>query len=109
MMKTQTHGEALVVTMEVSRLDSAIAVGFKNDVFELIEDGHTQLVFDMGSVDFIDSSGLGAMVSGLKKLGTAGTISLASLNPAAKKMLEMTRLDRVFDVHDNCQQALSTK
>jgi len=107
MMKTQTQGEALVVTMEVSRLDSAIAVGFKNSVFELIDDGHTKLVFDMGCVDFIDSSGLGAMVSGLKKLGAAGTMSLASLNPAAAKMLEMTRLDKVFSVHDTCEQALS--
>lgn len=109
MMKTQTHGESMVVTMEVSRLDSAIAVGFKNELFELIDNGHTQLVFDMGSVDFIDSSGLGAMVSGLKKLGGTGTMSLASLSPSAKKMLEMTRLDRVFDVHDTCQKALATK
>lgn len=109
MMNTEPFGDSLVVTMEVSRLDSSVAVDFKNQVFGFIDSGNTDLVIDMSNVEFVDSSGLGAMVSGLKKLGSTGSMAVVALTPAVSKMFEMTRLNRVFSIHDSCQQALEAK
>lgn len=76
----------------------------------LVEQGVNQIIVDLNQVPFIDSSGLAALVSGLKTLGgEAENLKLAAPQSQARLLFELTMFDRVFDIHDsveNAQQSL---
>ena len=88
-------------------LDYSFASTFKEEVLGLIKAGKKNLVIDLGGVNFVDSSGLGALVSILRAVtGVGGDICLCGLKPNIKSMLELTRLNRIFEIHANVQDAL---
>jgi len=92
-------GRACVVTPMVKKIDASVAVEFRNQLLDLVAKGEHRLVLNLGSVDFIDSSGLGALVSVLKNIGPEGRIKLFAVNEGVRSIFELTRLDRVFDIH----------
>jgi anti-sigma B factor antagonist len=61
----------------------------------------------MSQVSFIDSSGLGAVVSVLKHMGSQGKFHLVSVTPAVMAVLRLTRMDRVFKIFSTRQDALA--
>ncbi len=80
---------------------------FKEKVRMDIADGNQKLVIDLGQVDFVDSSGLGALISALKVLRAAdGDLKLANLTEQVRSVLEITRLLRVFDAYETAEEAL---
>jgi anti-sigma B factor antagonist len=94
-----TRDNATVVAPEGPRLDAEVAPEFRTALLNLINDGRGNLVVNLNAVDFIDSSGLGALVSALKRLkqsGQQGDIRLAHVKPPVQSALEIIRLHRVF-------------
>ena len=61
-VKTRQEGTMLVVMLTEKRLDAALAAKFKDQMKEIIESGQQFIILDLKNVDFIDSSGLGAIV-----------------------------------------------
>ena len=100
-------GEALVVTPLEERLDARVATDFKERMAELIASGNTKIVMDLSKVEFIDSSGLGAIVSSLKRMGGRGDLVVCGLQETTMTMFKLTRMDRVFQVFSNEQQAVT--
>lgn len=94
-----TTGGALVVKVEDSRIDAAVALEFKEAVRECVDGAPERIVLDLTDVDFIDSSGLGAIVATKKMAATAHTLELAGLSPTVDKVFRLTRMDRVFKIH----------
>lgn len=91
-------GDGMLIRLD-GRLDAASAPGFLARVTGAIADGATQFVVDMRSVSFIDSSGLGALVSGLKAARRGeGDLRLVAPSEPVRKLLRLTTLDRVFTV-----------
>jgi anti-sigma B factor antagonist len=69
--------------------------------------GAKQIVLDLAGTPYIDSSGLGALVMVLKKARLAsGDVKLCGLEAEARKVLELTRLDRIFDVSRTADDAV---
>ena len=93
-------GEATVVAIPGTRLDASIADAFKDSVRELIGTGHRQVVVDFTDIEFMDSSGLGALVGAMKLMGNGGTVEIANPNEAVMKVLRLTRMNKVFKIHD---------
>lgn len=100
-------GEALIVTPLEDRLDARIATDFKEQMIELIASGNTKIALDLSKVEFIDSSGLGAIVSSLKRMGGRGELVVCGLQETTMTLFKLTRMDRVFQVFDSEQQAVS--
>ena len=100
-------GEALVVTPLEERLDARVATDFKERMAELIASGNTKIVLDLSRVEFIDSSGLGAIVSSLKRMGGRGDLVVCGLQETTMTMFKLTRMDRVFQVFGTEQQAVT--
>lgn len=98
---------ALIVTPLEERLDARVATDFKERMAELIASGNTKIVLDLSKVEFIDSSGLGAIVSSLKRMGGRGDLVVCGLQETTMTMFRLTRMDRVFQVFDSEQQAVS--
>lgn len=107
-LDVQQREGATVVEVQAPRLDAAQAAAFRAALLEVVKDGAApKLVLDVGRVKMIDSSGLGALVSVLKSLNGRGTILVAGANPSVLGVFKLTRLDRVFPMHDSVEAALA--
>ncbi len=92
-----------------TRLDAAQAVRFKEGLREISEGGATHIVLDMTDIAFMDSSGLGVVVTVMKQMGREKTLELASLTNAVEKVFTLTRMDKVFAIYPNVDDALSSR
>ena len=89
-------------------VDLYTAPEFKERLVELIENGKTKIVVDLSEATFIDSTTLGVLVGGVKRLRPAGgSLALVCSDQNITKIFEITGLDRVFPIHDTRDQALS--
>jgi anti-sigma B factor antagonist len=90
------------------RLDLLSATEVKQQVAAVIAGGHRRLVIDLGAVTFIDSSGLGALISGLKAARLqGGDLRIARPDEQARIVLELTMLDRVLRPYPTIEEALA--
>ena len=89
---------ALVVHVGESRLDAAVAIRFKDQMREITAQPSPSVILDLSQVDFLDSSGLGAIVAVMKALKPR-KLELAGLTPNVRKVFHLTRMDSVFTIH----------
>jgi anti-sigma B factor antagonist len=90
--------DILVVTPLDKRLDASSAVDFKGKMVDWINRGHRRIVLDLSLVDFVDSSGLGTIVSCLKTLGEGGDLVISGIKDAVLSLFQLTRMNRVFQI-----------
>jgi anti-sigma B factor antagonist len=89
-------------------VDLYTAPEFKERLLKLIDEGKTQLVVDLTKATFIDSTTLGVLVGGVKRLRPAdGSLALVCTDASIIKIFEITGLDRVFPIHSSRDEALS--
>ncbi len=94
-----------IIRVEEGRIDSAVAIQFKDAVRTQVSPDAARVVLDLGAVDFIDSSGLGAIVAAMKALQKHQRLDLAALRPMVDKVFRMTRMDTIFVIHDTVETA----
>jgi anti-sigma B factor antagonist len=100
------NGRAVIAAK--GRLNAVTAPAMKAQIAKLIEDGHAEVVCDLGAVGFIDSSGLSALVSGLKATREhGGFLKLAGVNDQVARIFKLTMLDRVFEMHPSVEAAVA--
>ncbi len=88
------------------RLTLVSAPQLRTAITEAVDSGRTRVVVDLTEVGFMDSSGLGALVAGLKKARQeGGDLRLTGVNQQVSTVLELTNLDRVLQVHATVEEA----
>ena len=103
-MKVESHGDISVVQCGGS-LDADSVGAFKKVVGDLVNSGAVRLVIDCAQLTFVDSMGLGAMISLLRRVRSReGDLKVAAIADDVKTIFEITRLHRLFDV---CPDAAS--
>ena len=81
----------------------------KQKVLESLEEGSRKFVIDFSKTGYIDSSGLGVLVSLSKKIREqGGELRLANLNDDLKTLFELTKLDTLFQISDTRDRALAS-
>lgn len=105
-MTASQVGSTIVVTVEDRRIDAAVAVRFKERMQEITATARERVILDLGKVEFLDSSGLGAVVAAMKQLGPGCRLDLARLTPTVDKVFRMTRMDRIFRIYPSTGDAL---
>jgi anti-sigma B factor antagonist len=101
----ETINNVEVLSLE-GRLDASSARDIKEKVGSLSRENRVNLVIDMAGVDFIDSSGLGSLISALRtvnKLG--GDIKISALQDQVRAVFELTRLHHIFGIYDDSTAA----
>ena len=89
-------------------IDLYTAPEFKERMVALIEDGKKRIVVDLSAASFIDSTTLGVLVGGVKRLRPAdGSLALVCTDQNITKIFEITGLDRVFPIHPSRDEALA--
>lgn len=101
------HNEIAVLRPSVRRLDASNALAFKEAVVQRIAAGDRRLVLDLGGVEFIDSSGLGAIVGVLKNLAGSGSLVVCNVKGPVLNLFRLTRMDRVFTIVDGTDEAVA--
>jgi len=90
------------------RLTAVTAPAMKAHIRELVDGGWTEILCDLRAVAFLDSSGLAALVSGLKSVREHdGWLKLVGLTPQVATIFRLTMLDRVFETYSTVEAALS--
>ncbi|MGP6086993.1 STAS domain-containing protein [Antarctobacter jejuensis] len=96
-----------VITVDASRIDASVAIQFKDRMREVLAVEKPRHILDLHRVDFIDSSGLGAIVAAMKLMPKGGKLELAGLTPAVDKVFRMTRMDSIFAIHPSTDAAIA--
>ena len=103
-VSTRPDGVAVVVPQ--GRLNMVSARRLKDLLAELVSTGQTRIVVDMAQTTFLDSSGLGALIGGLKSARQAGgDLRIARPTTAVQSVFELTNLDRVLRARDSVETA----
>ncbi len=107
---TQTKDQSGVAVLQV---EGQLVVGNRQELKDLVQAaldrGERRLLIDFSRTGYIDSSGLGALVSISKRFREAGgVLRLSGLNEDLRSLFELTKLDTLFAIADTPQQALSS-
>lgn len=101
------HDDLRVIKAADRRIDAAVAIQFKDKMRELTADAPPRILLDLSAVDFLDSSGLGAVVAAMKETGEGSRLELAGLTTKVRKVFTLTRMDSVFTIHDDVASVLA--
>ena len=102
------NGRVTVIEL-TGELDAYTSARFREVMVEAIEEGGGNLIVSMTDVEYIDSSGLGALVGGLKRSSERnGRIVLVCTQPQVRKVFEITGLRKVFPIYDAEEDAMSS-
>lgn len=109
-LRIKVKREDAVPVIDLSgEVDAYTCAGFRDTMIEVIEDGHPDIVVSMLEVEYIDSSGLGTLVGGLKRASEHnGRIALVCANEQIKKVFEITGLERVFPIYATEKEAVAS-
>ena len=104
--QVERQGEVTVVDVE-GQLIVGNRQELKQKVLEQLESGDRKFVIDFSNTGYIDSSGLGVLVSLSKKIREqGGELRLADLNEDLRTLFELTKLDTLFKIADSRQEAM---
>ncbi|MFZ2169371.1 MAG: STAS domain-containing protein [Methylococcaceae bacterium] len=99
-----------VIFIQEERIDAHNSGELKEYILHMIEQGEVKIIVQLESVRFIDSSGLGALLSGYKHASAkSGKLALACCKPQVFSMFELTRLNRVFDIYADLSEAFENE
>ena len=94
----QRIGDVSVATVPVEDLDASNATDFKRDMAAVV-DSSKRLVLDLSRLRFVDSSGLGAFISLLRKMNAkGGDLKLCGMSKPVRAVFELVRMHRVFEI-----------
>ncbi|MBN2011377.1 STAS domain-containing protein [candidate division KSB1 bacterium] len=106
-IETKEQAGTLIIYPKVKHLDSSVSMDFREKIKAYIDKGHTKMIINLNDVDFIDSSGLGALVLGHKEMRKRGSLVIVSAKPTINNMLKLVRLDQVLNIFENETDALT--
>lgn len=107
-IEAEKNGPFQVIKVGEARIDAPFAIRFKERVRELTAGGTGPVALDLSKVDFVDSSGLGAIVAVMKLLGVERRLHLVGLSPNVNKVFRLTRMDSVFSIHNDISSAVAS-
>jgi anti-sigma B factor antagonist len=106
-LKTEKLREKVYVISLSGEVDLYTAPEFKQQLLEVIGDGATDVVVDLTRTTFIDSTTLGVLVGGVKRLRpNGGQLALVCSDRNITKIFEITGLDKVFPIYGTREEAL---
>jgi anti-sigma B factor antagonist len=108
-IKEKEVGEVVVLELSGKIMGGPDASLLNDKLHELIEKGKTQIIADLGSVNWMNSSGLGILIGGLTTMrNNGGDLKLANVTDRIQSLLMITKLLTVFDAHDTLEKAVAS-
>ncbi|MBL3575553.1 STAS domain-containing protein [Rhodovulum sulfidophilum] len=106
MIKTETSAGVTIFVIETQRLDASNATAFHSQLAPLIKE-HDRIILDFTSVEFMDSTGIGALVGVTKGKSPDARIAMCGLTPAVETIFKLLRMDMFFLVAADRSDAIA--
>ena len=108
-MRFEPFGSFGLLSVDEPRLDASVAIQFKDRFRDLTQDASGDVILDLSRVDFLDSSGLGAVVAARKLLGAGRRLELAGLTTPVARVMTLTQMHTVFPIHADLDAARAAR
>jgi anti-sigma B factor antagonist len=105
-LATRREGDAAVISVG-GDVDNDTAPQLREAIATAFGDRARRVVVDLSKTDFLDSSGLGALVGASKEHSGEGVLTLVCPRPQLRKLFEISRLNEIFEIHDDVASALA--
>ncbi len=107
-MKTEVVNGVLVMIPEMKQIDVNNSVSFNDDLQNAIKEGE-KVILDLRNIQFMDSTGLGVIVSSLRRVSESkGEMILCGTEQAVKVLFDMVRISSIARVYRDRDQALKS-
>lgn len=105
-MDTRTIDNKLPVIELEGEVDVYTAPQLKQQMINLLESGAKQMIIDLSKVEYLDSTALGVLIGGLKRMReTDGNMVLVCPSARIRRVFEITGLDKIFDIYNTADEA----
>ena len=99
-------GDVAVAAVPVEELDASNVTEFKRDMAPILQ-AQTELILDLSRLRFVDSSGMGAILSCLRQLSAkGGDLKLCGMSRQVQTVFELVRMHRIFDIYATQEEAV---
>ncbi|MHB1458165.1 MAG: STAS domain-containing protein [Armatimonadota bacterium] len=90
-------------------IDIYSVASFRSSINEVLDTGANELIIDLKGVEYVDSSGFGALLGATKRVKPiGGKIILVGCSPSVARMMRITQLDTIFEIFEDCTQAVDS-
>lgn len=110
MVKYSLDQKNLIVELRMPELDHHISNELREEIDSiLIAKPIKNIIFDFKNIIFMDSSGIGVIIGRYKKIsGDGGKVSVVNVNARVKKIFDLSGMNKIIDVYDTCEEAISS-
>ena len=106
-MDTRTLEKELPIIELEGEVDVYTAPQLKQQMISMLEGGARELIVNLTKVDYLDSTALGVLIGGLKRMREReGNMVLICPSPRIRRVFEITGLDKIFDIYNTEQESL---
>jgi anti-sigma B factor antagonist len=107
-ISSERPGGTIGLVTVTGEIDVYTSPRVRSAMLELFEAGCTSLIVDLSNVDYLDSSGLGVLVAGLKRAREhGGEVHIVTSKVRIMRVLEVTGLDKIFSISSTAAEALA--
>lgn len=107
LVRSEREGDVLILTLSADHLDAGNSAAFRAQSAPLVQSA-LRVILDLNGVTFIDSSGLGALLSVMRNLGErGGDFRVCAVAKPIRVLFELVRLHKVLDIHETRAEALA--
>ncbi len=108
-LQTEKKQKIVILRLQDERLDFSIAPDLKTKFIELTNAGERHVLLDLANVEYADSSGLGAILFGIRQLRPAkGVLKIVNLQPRVLTLIKIAKLDNVIESFDDEAEAIAS-
>ncbi len=108
-IKEKMEGDIAVLTLKGDLIGEPDTTNIRDKIHSLVSDEVKKVIIDMGDVNFVNSSGLGTLISALTTLKNVdGDLRLAQLGKRIQQLLIITQLVKVFDIYETVDRAVAS-
>lgn len=110
MLKHESKNGVEILTFDnVSKLNILIAQSLKEDVAQYLTKANTKLILDLEGIEYVDSSGFGALLSILRNAkNNDSQFKICNISPEVMELVKLLQLHNVFDICDDIDKCLET-
>ncbi len=109
MINTEKRGRIDIVSLTESKLNALTAETFREEVTLLFSENNSRVIINLAGVDYIDSTGFGALLSLLRVAkNNYGMLKLCSAEEPVKKIFSTLHLDSIFEIYSNLDECLKS-
>lgn len=109
-LSEENKGDVLILRVQESRVDSSISSDFKTELLRILEqEKFHNLLVDLQEVDYVDSSGLGALLFGHRHAQSrSGSLKIMHLKPKVQTLLKIANLEEILESFDSEEEAVAS-